>query len=151
MSKRIVALLLCMILLLSAASFPAFAAEEDQIEYYVIPYVIQKGDSMTSIYELWGLRFENYADIIRVLNGVDDLDLLYVGAIYLLPTTAENLQTDVFVTVVSHRMHAGETAYDVFSAYGIDYFENLPRLENYNGGRDLTRIQVGEKLMIPLY
>ena len=123
---------------------------EDQIEYYVIPYVIQKGDSLAHIYQLWGLRFEKYADAIRSLNGVEDLDLLFVGAIYLLPTTAENLQTDVYTTVMSHIMRQGETAYDVFTSYGIDYNRNIARLENYNGGADLTRVPVGTKLLIPL-
>ena len=150
MSKRFLSLFLCVLLLLPAASAFAVNTDGDQIEYYVIPYVIQKGDSIAHIYQLWGLRFEKYADAIRALNGVDDLDLLFIGAIYLLPTTAENLQTDVFVTVVSHQMCAGETAYDVFSAYGIDYNHNIARLQNYNGGIDLTRINIGDKLLIPL-
>lgn len=149
MSRRFVSLFLCILLL--ALLLPASAfAEEDQIEYYVIPYEIQKGDSIAHIYQLWGLRYENYADVICSLNGVDNLDLLFVGAIYLLPTTAANLQTDVYTTVVSHVMCAGETAYDVFMRYGIDYNSNIARLRNYNGGADLTRINIGEKLLIPI-
>lgn len=148
MPKRFVSLLLCVLLLFALPVCAAYA--EDQIEYYVIPYEIQKGDSLENVYRLWGLRFEKYADMIRSLNGVDDLDLLFIGAIYLLPTTEENLQTDVYTTVVSHVMHAGETAYDVFSSYGIDYNQNIPRLQNYNGGADLTRLNVGDKLYIPL-
>lgn len=149
MSKRLIALILCAVLLMLALPSAAFA-EEDEVAYYVIPYVIQKGDSMAHIYELWGLRFEKYADMIRVLNGVEDLDLLFVGAIYLLPTTLENLQTDVYITVMSHMMRAGETAYDVFAAYGIDYNENIARLQNYNGGADLTKLRVGDRLYIPV-
>lgn len=135
----------------SAADYAAGLIQgDDQVEYYVIPYVIQKGDSLANVYWLWGLRFETYADAIRSLNGVDDLDLLYVGAIYLLPTTRENLQTDVYTTVMSHIMRPGETAYDVITGYGIDYNQNIPRLRSYNGGADLTRIPAGEKLLIPL-
>ena len=143
-------------LLLPAASSNTYSytanviSAGDKIEYYVIPYVIQKGDSIANVYHLWGLRFEKYAEAIKSLNGVDNLDLLYVGAIYLLPTTEENLQTDVYTTVMSHIMKTGETAYDVFTSYGIDYYESLARLQNYNGGADLTKIQVGQKLLIPL-
>ena len=129
---------------------PNVISSEDRIEYYVIPYVIQKGDSLANVYRLWGLRFEKYADAIRSLNGVDNLDLLYVGAIYLLPTTEENLKTDVYTTVMSHVMKPGETAWDVFSGYGVDFFNNIARLKNYNGGADLTKLQAGEKLLIPL-
>lgn len=123
---------------------------EDQVEYYVIPYVIEKGDTIAHVYWLWGLRFENYADDIKSLNGVDDLDLLYVGAIYLLPTTASNLKTDTYTTVMSHVMKRGETAYDIITGYGVDYYENLSRLERYNGGKDLAKIAAGDKLLIPL-
>ena len=143
--------------LLSGIGSSAFAASDhkplykgDEIEYYVIPYVIEKGDTIAHVYWLWGLRFEDYADAIRSLNGVENLDLLYVGAIYLLPTTASNLKTDVYTTVMAHEMKKGETAYDIITAYGIDYYKSVKRLENYNGGKDLTKIEVGEKLLIPL-
>ncbi|MBO5569917.1 MAG: LysM peptidoglycan-binding domain-containing protein [Clostridia bacterium] len=122
----------------------------DKVEYYVIPYVIEKGDTIAHVYWLWGLRFENYVEDIKSLNGVENLDLLYVGAIYLLPTTAENLKTDVYTTVMSHVMQHGETAYDIITGYGVDYYKNLAKLESYNGGKDLAKISAGEKLLIPL-
>ena len=88
---------------------------------------------------------------LDILNHVyKNLDLLYVGAIYLLPTTAENLKTDVYTTVMSHVMQRGETAYDIITGYGVDYYKNLAKLESYNGGKDLAKISAGEKLLIPL-
>ena len=122
----------------------------DEVEYYVIPYVIVKGDTLGDVYWRWGLKVENYADDIRSLNGVENLDLLYVGAIYLLPTSVSNVKTENFTKVMAHTMRRGETAYDVFTAYGIDYFDNLPKLKSYNQGRDLTKIEAGEKLLIPI-
>ncbi len=122
----------------------------DEVEYYVIPYVIVKGDTLADVYWRWGLKYENYADDIRALNGVENLDLLYVGAIYLLPTSVSNVKTDIFTKVMAHTMRSGETAYEVFTAYGIDYFDNLPKLKSYNQGRDLTKIEAGEKLLIPI-
>lgn len=150
MSKRFISLFLCVLLLLIAASVPAAAEGEDQVEYYVVPYEIQNGDSFTQIYQRWGLRLDKYADVIRALNGVDDLDVLFIGSIYLLPTTEENVQTDEYVTVVSHVMHAGETAYQVFTSYGFDYNQSIGLLQRYNGGIDLARINIGDKLLIPL-
>ena len=122
----------------------------DCVEYYVVPYVIEKGDTIAHVYWLWGLTFEPYADAIRSLNGVENLDLLYVGAIYLLPTTEANLKTDVYTTVMAHVMKPGETAYDIITGYGVDYYGKLKALQNYNGGADLTKISAGEKLLIPL-
>ena len=146
--------LLIAVLLLSVGA-PAFAAgsvdiSKDELEYYVIPYVIQKGDMLTDVYWRWGLKFENYADDIRSLNFVENLDLLYVGAIYLLPTSVSNVKTKEFTKVMAHTMKKGETAYEVFTAYGIDYYENLGKLKSYNQGRDLTKIAAGDKLLIPI-
>ena len=73
-----------------------------------------------------------------------------VGAIYLLPTSASNVKTEEFTKVMAHTMKKGETAYDVFSSYGIDYYENLGKLKSYNHGNDLTKIAAGEKLLIPI-
>jgi len=156
MKKRLIAVILCVVmtvLFTCSFSMTAFADgpyADDEVEYYVIPYVIEKGDTLAHVYWLWGLRFENYAEDIKSLNGVENLDLLYVGAIYLLPTTASNLQTDTYTTVMAHIMKPGETAYDVITAYGVDYYENEARLSRYNGGADLARIRAGEKLLIPL-
>ena len=135
---------------MSAASTQNVISTSDKVEYYVIPYVIEKGDTIAHVYWLWGLRFENYVEDIKSLNGVENLDLLYVGAIYLLPTTAENIKTDVYTTVMSHVMQRGETAYDIITGYGVNYYKNLSKLESYNGGKDLAKISAGEKLLIPV-
>ena len=158
MKKRLFRILVSTLLiaaLLAGPGLQAFAAgtvdiSKDEVEYYVIPYVIVKGDMLTDVYWRWGLKFENYADDIRSLNFVDNLDLLYVGAIYLLPTSVNNVKTEEFTKVMAHTMKRGETAYDVFTAYGIDYYENLPKLKSYSHGQDLTKITAGEKLLIPI-
>ncbi len=122
----------------------------DKIKYYVIPYVIEKGDTIAHVYWLWGLRFENYQEDIKSINQVDDLDLLFVGSTYLLPTTEANVKTGTYTTVMSHVMKTGETAYDVCSAYGIDFNEDQKVLERYNYGKDLTKLSAGCELLIPL-
>ena len=127
------------------------AISGDKVKYYVIPYVIEKGDTIANVYWLWGLRFENYQEDIKAINQVKDLDLLYVGSTYLLPTTESNVKTGTYTTVMSHIMKSGETAYDVFSTYGIDMKENLEKLERYNLGRDLTKLSAGSELLIPLF
>ena len=158
MKKRLLRILVSTLLIAALLAGPGLQASavgtvdisKDEVEYYVIPYVIVKGDMLTDVYWRWGLKFENYADDIRSLNFVDNLDLLYVGAIYLLPTSVNNVKTEEYTKVMAHTMKRGETAYDVFTAYGIDYYENLPKLKSYNHGNDLTKIAAGEKLLIPI-
>ena len=158
MKKRLFRILVSTLLiaaLLAGLGLQASAAgkvdiSKDEVEYYVIPYVIVKGDMLTDVYWRWGLKFKNYADDIRSLNFVDNLDLLYVGAIYLLPTSVNNVKTEEYTKVMAHTMKKGETAYEVFTSYGIDYYENLGKLKSYNHGNDLTKISAGEKLLIPI-
>ncbi len=123
---------------------------EDKIKYYVIPYVIESGDYLSNIYWLWGLKFENYAEDIKSLNYKDDLDTLWIGSTYLLPTTEANVKTGNYTTVMTHTMTAGETAHDVFTSYGIDYDDKQETLERYNYGRDLTKLSAGDELLSPL-
>jgi len=122
----------------------------DKIKYYVIPYVIESGDYISNIYWLWGLKYENYAEDIKSLNYTDDLDTLWVGSTYLLPTTEANVKTGNYTTVMTHTMKTGEAAHDVFTAYGIDYDDWQETLERYNYGRDLTKLSAGDELLIPL-
>ena len=158
MKKRLFRVLVSTLLIAALLAGPGLQASaantvdisRDEVEYYVIPYVIVKGDMLTDVYWRWGLKFENYADDIRSLNFIDNLDLLYVGAIYLLPTSVNNVKTEEYTKVMAHTMKRGETAYDVFTAYGIDYYENLGKLKSYNHGNDLTKIAAGEKLLIPI-
>ena len=122
----------------------------DKIKYYVIPYVIESGDYISNIYWMWGLKYENYEEDIKALNYADNLDILWVGSTYLLPTTAANVKTGTYTTVMTHTMKSGESAYDVFKTYGIDYDDNLKTLKRYNYGRDLTKLTTGDELLIPL-
>ena len=131
-------------------SAPHLISNRDQIAYYVIPQSITAGDTLRFIYKLWGLRYDDYAELIKALNPERNLDLLYVGAIYLLPTSVNNVKTEEYTKVMAHTMKKGETAYEVFTSYGIDYYENLGKLKSYNHGNDLTKISAGEKLLIPI-
>lgn len=122
----------------------------DKIKYYVIPYVIESGDYLSDIYWKWGLKYENYAEDIMALNYKDELDTLWIGSTYLLPTTESNVKTGNYTTVMTHTIKSGETAHDVFTAYGIDYDDKQETLERYNCGRDLTKLSAGDELLIPL-
>ena len=54
------------------------------------------------------------------------------------------------VAVVCHVMRYGENAADVFYDYGINYGRYSNILLAFNGWRDLTRLNVGDQLLIPV-
>lgn len=128
---------------------PHLISSLDTIDYYVIPYKIQKGDTIKFIYKLWGLPYDSYADRIAALNPGVDLDKLYVGDLVLLPTTEKNLKTNVYTTVMSHTLLQDESVESVFERYGIDFTKNRDELQKYNA-KAFDKLGAGEKLLIPL-
>ena len=124
-------------------------SQRDQIEYYVIPYKIQKGDTLKYVYKLWGLPFDSYFEAIKTLNPGKDPDLLYVGDLYYLPTTENNLHTKIYITVMNHILQDGESIEGVYSAYGIDFKDKQEYLQTFNV-KDFSNMLVGDKLLIPL-
>ncbi len=128
---------------------PHLISALDTIEYYVIPYKILKGDTIKNIYKLWALPYNDYAEAIRSLNPGKNLDKIYVGDIVYLPTTADNLPTKTYTTVMSHIMLEDETVESVFSRYNYDFEENEEKLQTYNT-IPFYAMRAGDKLLIPL-
>ena len=130
-------------------SAPHLISSKDTVDYYVIPYKIQKGDTVKFIYKLWGLPYDSYADRIAALNPGVDLNNLYVGDMLLLPTTEKNLKTNVYTTVMSHILLQDESVKSVFDRYGIDFDSRRDELQTYNS-ESFDKLKAGDKLLIPL-
>ena len=130
-------------------SAPHLISSRDRIEFYVIPYSIKPGNTLKYIYKLWGLRYDDYVDEIKSLNPGKDLDLLYVGDLYYLPTTENNLKTNIYTTVMSHVLLQDEPVESVLSRYGMDLEKDREMLQRYNV-TDLSKLVGGDKLLIPL-
>lgn len=120
----------------------------DSVAYYVMPYLVQRGDTLCVIYQCWGMNFNNYSDDIKALNSLYDLDDIQAGQLLLLPTDAANLMGNDYTTVIAHTMKARETAYDVCRSYGLDLEDDGERLMLFNSGLDLERLSVGATLKI---
>jgi len=154
---RSVSAILAVIFAASIVSVSAFAETtapkpygSDTIKYYTVDYKFKKGDTLTKIYNLWGLKYETYAEDIKRINGIDNFDVIYIDAVLRLPTTAQNLQNDEYRTVMCHVMARGETVSDVCGYYGIKLSDYEKRLKVYNGLESLTRVKAGTELLIPI-
>ncbi len=122
----------------------------DTVEYYLVPFYFEKGDTLSRIYYCWGLQYETYAEDIRSINGISNLDKIHAGKTLLLPTTEENLMSETYTTIMAHTMQVGDTAYEICKDYGLDYDKAKENLTDLNRGADLTKLKVGDKMLIPL-
>ena len=128
---------------------PHLISDKDTIEFFVIPYKIQKGDTLRKVYKLWNLSYLDYAETVKALNPGKNPDKLAVGEIYNLPTTEENLRTNTYTTVMSHILLKDESPESVLSRYGFDFEKNMDILRQYNQG-SFDSMKEGSKLLIPL-
>ena len=103
----------------------------------------------TTISSRTGLPYNDYEDIIKDLNPDKDLDKIFIGDLFFLPTTEKNLKTNVYTTVMSHTLLQDETPESVFARYGIDFEKNQADLQKYNTAPFFT-MKAGDKLLIPL-
>ena len=134
----------------------ARSIKEDKVAHAYL-FIGPRGTGKTSVarilaHEVNGFKYEledDYVDIIKSLNPDRNLDLLYVGDLYYLPTTEDNLKTKVYTTVMSHIMLEDETVESVYSRYGIDFASRREELQRYNPVA-FDRFRPGSKLYIPL-
>ena len=122
----------------------------DSVAYYLMPFLFNEGDTICKVYNLWGMNYENYADVIRSVNDKKNLDYIWVGELLYLPTNSENLMGKDYTTVIFHCMKVGETAYDVCASYGMEYDKIEDELAEYNPNVKLTKLKAGETLYVPM-
>ena len=122
----------------------------DEVAFYLMPFLFKEGDTICGLYNLWGMSFDKYADIIRSVNDKENLDYIWVGELLYLPTDAANLMGRYYTTVISHTIKSGETAYDVCRSYGMEFDKVQKKLELYNPGVELIRLNKGQELYLPL-
>ena len=59
--------------------------DEDNSLVVLKSYTVQAGDSLGAICEKFNIDYSNNISIIKSLNGIEDVDKIYVGQVLLLP------------------------------------------------------------------
>lgn len=121
----------------------------DSISYYLVPYTIQPGDTISGIYERYDLSYKTYSALIMKLNNLSGFNKLKAGMKLLLPAPGVTDASLVSYTVMAHTMKPGETVYSiVHSGYDMNFNDNQAMLKTVNGRDKLDSFRVGEQLFI---
>ncbi len=154
MKRRLISFILIICLGLAIAAPSACAsmapAGSDSIKFFLMPYEIKEGDTLTNIYYCWGLDYHDYGDAILSINQLETLDIVPLGVILWLPTTESNLQNDRYIQVMSHTVCAGDSADSICSAYGVQFSDAENWMKVLNRGMDFSSLTIGTELLIPL-
>lgn len=126
------------------------AKGSDSVAYYLIPYTIQRGETVVGICNSLGISFTNYADQIKKLNNISSWNKVAAGKTLLLPSPKAPAVGTTCYQVVAHKIGSGETAYNMVASYGVDYGQNTKLLQALNNTSNLAKVKAGSTFYIPV-
>ena len=126
------------------------AKGSDTVAYYLIPYTIQRGETVAGICNALGISFSNYADQIMKLNNISSWNKVAAGKTLLLPSPKAPAVGTTCYQVVAHKIGSGETAYNMAASYGVDYGQNTKLLQALNNTSNLAKVKAGSTFYIPV-
>ena len=126
------------------------AKGSDSVAYYLIPYTIQRGETVAGICNSLGISFSNYADQIMKLNNISSWNKVAAGKTLLLPSPKAPAVGTTCYQVIAHKIASGETAYNMAASYGIDYGQNTKLLQALNNTSNLAKVKAGSTFYIPV-
>lgn len=146
--KKTVSLLLCLSLLLALC--PAvFAVNSDYAAFYLTEYKVQAGDTLTAICETRGLKYAEYATIIKNVNGIANPNALVAGRSYWIPTKSLG-EAESYYIVYRHVLTSGETISALCTGYGTTTNAVGSMLQAINGVSSLTGFSAGTAIYLPV-
>ncbi len=122
----------------------------DTVAYYLIPYTMAPGETVSGVCNNLGVNFAAYSNYIMALNDISNWKKVKAGDTLLLPVvTAPTVGTSCYA-VMMHWVASGETAYTIANSNGVSYSGMSKFLKALNSGEDLAKIQVGQPFYYPL-
>ena len=118
--------------------------------YWLIPYTMQKGETVAGVCNTLGISFDTYSDQIKTINNISTWSKVAAGKTLLLPSASAPAAGTSCYAVVAHQVQKGETTYSICNEYGISYNANASLLQTLNKGTSLTNIKYGRTLYVPV-
>ena len=120
------------------------------VAYWLIPYTIQSGETITGVCNTLGISFSAYADLIKSINNISSWNRIPAGKTLLLPTAVQPAAGISCYAVIAHKVTQGETTYGICQNYGISYTANTSLLQTLNPKVSLTNIKYNTTLLVPV-
>lgn len=120
------------------------------VAYWLIPYTIQSGETITGVCNTLGISFSSYADLIKSINNISSWNRIPAGKTLLLPTAVKPAAGISCYAVMAHKVTQGETTYGICQNYGISYTSNTSLLQTLNPKVSLTNIKYNTTLLVPV-
>ena len=156
MSKRILALLLCLVLFICVIPAAAFAEED----YDTI--VIQKGDTVKKLLEANKLNYNTEKYVVMVLNHMDrekQMEILSIGDTIKIPKSPADIdglaphlistKDKIEFYVIPYSVVKGDTLKYIYKLWGLNYDDYAKAIKALNPDKDLEKLYAGNIIYLP--
>ncbi len=134
----------------SSANGGTTARSADTLGYYLVPYTMSRGETVSGVCNNLGVNFNIFSSFIAQINGVSNWNKVRAGQTLLIPTTVcPSVGTSCYGVMI-HKVVNKDTAYSIASANGINYNASKGLLEALNQTTNLASIQVGDNFFYPV-
>lgn len=134
----------------STGSSTSGTASSVNAAYWLIPYTMQKGETVAGVCNVLGISFATYSEQIKTINNISKWSKVAAGKTLLLPSASAPAAGTSCYAVVAHQIQKGETTYSICNQYGVSYNANASLMQTLNKGTSLTNIKYGRTLYVPV-
>ncbi len=125
-------------------------ANGDSIAYWLVPYTMQRGETIYGVCNALGIKYNTYSDQIQKLNNLQSLAWVKAGQTLLFPSPVKPAVGVSCYQVQAHKVTAGETVFSICNNAGVSYTGNIKLLQAMNNNSNLNNIKAGSTFYVPV-
>ena len=120
------------------------------VAYWLIPYTIQRGETVVGVCNTLGISFNTYSSQIMKINNISSWNNVAAGKTLLLPTAVKPAAGISCYAVIAHKVTQGETTYGICQNYGISYTSNASLMQALNPSVNFNFIKYNTTMLVPV-
>ena len=131
-------------------STAAAAASADTLAYYLVPYTMSYGETVSGVCNALGVNFAIFSPFIKQVNNVTNWTKVRAGDTLIIPTPVAPAVGTTCYGVMQHIVASNDTAYGIAASKGVNYSANERLLKVLNQTENLAAIKAGDKFFYPV-
>ena len=120
------------------------------VAYWLIPYTMQRGETVVGVCNTLGISFSTYSSQIMKINNISSWTNVAAGKTLLLPTAVKPAAGISCYAVIAHKVSQGETTYGICQNYGISYTSNASLMQALNPNVNFNFIKYNTTMLVPV-
>lgn len=126
------------------------AASSDKLAYYLVPYTMSYGETVSGVCNALGVNFSIFSPFIKQVNNISNWNRVRAGDTLVIPTPVAPSVGTTCYGVMEHIVAGSDTAYGIVSSKGVNYNANERLLKVLNQTDNLAAIKAGGKFFYPV-